>query len=89
MSMTVHLGAVGHLGAAWTPSGWEVNIQYVLRTSSRRPRLFIRHELKRFYYVSLQLLFKALAQLGGAFGAGRLRRRLRFAQQGLASLGLA
>ena len=28
-------------------------IQYVLRTSSRRPRLFIRHALKRFYYVSL------------------------------------
>ena len=35
------------------------------------------------------LLFEALARLGGAFGAGRLRRRPRFARQGLATLGLA
>ena len=57
-------------------------------TLSRRPKQYIRHVLKRFYYVSLQLLFEALAQLGGAFGAGRLPRRLRVAQQGLAALGL-
>ena len=34
-------------------------------------------------------MFEALAKLGGAFGAGRLRWRPRFAQQSLASLGLA
>ena len=30
--------------------------------------------------------YRNLAQLGGAFGTGRLRRLLRFAQQSLASL---
>ena len=39
--------------------------------------------------VASVLLFEALARLGGAFGAGRLRRRPRFARQGLATLGLA
>ena len=39
--------------------------------------------------VASVLLFEALAKLGGAFGAGRLRRRPRFARQSLASLGLA
>ena len=44
------------------------------------PRLILLLSL-RFQFNRLQLLFEALAKLGGAFVSGRLRRRPRFARR--------
>ena len=67
---------------------WMYTCACVYTTEESTQWLTVR-QLNRSLLCRLQLCLAALAKLGGAFGAGRLRRLPRFARRGLATLGLA